>query len=161
MEQPDDNPFWSYSLQVYARDGVAQACLALQDDAGIDVNFLLYGAWCAANNRVLTEAHLAVVDRAVAPWRESVLVPVRLARIQAADLKAPRPVYQQLLDTELALERCQQEIMLACYERENMARQSASTLEDNLVSVLRLFNVQEREHAACLARLCALLQPKT
>jgi hypothetical protein len=40
-----NNPFWEYSLSHYVREGVADACLALQDGHGLDVNMLLYGAW--------------------------------------------------------------------------------------------------------------------
>jgi uncharacterized protein (TIGR02444 family) len=39
---PPDDPFWRFSLDLYGRPGVAPACLALQDEAGADVNLVLY-----------------------------------------------------------------------------------------------------------------------
>jgi hypothetical protein len=36
-----DNPFWDFSLALYAKEGVADACLLLQDKLGYDVNLLL------------------------------------------------------------------------------------------------------------------------
>lgn len=38
-----DHPFWDFSLEVYPREGVGAACLALQARHEIDVNVLLGG----------------------------------------------------------------------------------------------------------------------
>ena len=35
---PSDSPFWLFSLRFYAQEGIAPACLTLQDEAGVDVN---------------------------------------------------------------------------------------------------------------------------
>ena len=32
---------WAFALAIYARPGVAEACLALQNEAGVDVMLLL------------------------------------------------------------------------------------------------------------------------
>ncbi|HEX6103216.1 MAG TPA: TIGR02444 family protein, partial [Alphaproteobacteria bacterium] len=40
-----DCPFWSFSVALYGRPGVAPACLALQDRFGCDVNLLLFAIW--------------------------------------------------------------------------------------------------------------------
>jgi len=43
LEQPrEESPFWRFSLRFYSRPGVAAACLALQDEAGADVNLMLF-----------------------------------------------------------------------------------------------------------------------
>ena len=42
MTRSRDNPFWNYSLALYARAEVAKTCLALQDRLGLDVNLLLF-----------------------------------------------------------------------------------------------------------------------
>ena len=34
MSAPTNTGFWDFSLRVYARDGVAEACLGLQDRRG-------------------------------------------------------------------------------------------------------------------------------
>ncbi|MGE4220898.1 MAG: TIGR02444 family protein, partial [Alphaproteobacteria bacterium] len=44
----DDAALWPFSLSVYARPGVAEACLALQARRGLDVNLLLWCGWRAA-----------------------------------------------------------------------------------------------------------------
>ena len=43
-----NNPFWEYSVQQYARPGVADTCLVLQDEHTLDVNMLLYAAWLSS-----------------------------------------------------------------------------------------------------------------
>jgi uncharacterized protein (TIGR02444 family) len=37
--------FWRFSLMVYARPGVAEALIGLQDRAGHNVNLILFGLW--------------------------------------------------------------------------------------------------------------------
>ena len=50
------NPFWTFSLAVYAEPGVQAECLDLQDQDGIDVNMLLFCAWLGACRHVLLTA---------------------------------------------------------------------------------------------------------
>ena len=80
-----DNPFWRFSLAVYAAPGVADECLALQDARGIDVNVLLFCAWLGSRRIVLTEADLAAIEATVRPWRDQVVGPLRGVR---RDIKA-------------------------------------------------------------------------
>ena len=75
-----DNPFWRFSLAVYAAPGVADECLALQDAQGIDVNVLLFAAWLGSRRVVVTEEHLAVIESTVRPWRDQVVRPLRGVR---------------------------------------------------------------------------------
>src|SRR4051794_40049185 len=42
--------FWRFSLALYARPGVADALIALQDRAGLDVNVILFGLWIGARH---------------------------------------------------------------------------------------------------------------
>lgn len=75
-----DNPFWRFSLAVYAAPGVAPECLALQDAHGVDVNVLLFCAWLGSRGVVLTAANLAAIETAAQPWREAAIWPLRSAR---------------------------------------------------------------------------------
>lgn len=76
----EGHPFPVYAAALYARPGVAAACLTLQDELGADVNLLLSACWLAARGRRL-EPHEAEVLRALAAaWREPVLAPLRAAR---------------------------------------------------------------------------------
>jgi uncharacterized protein (TIGR02444 family) len=39
------NLFWDFSVDIYGRDGVPAACLALQENCGINVNMILFCCW--------------------------------------------------------------------------------------------------------------------
>ena len=97
------NPFWEFSLAHYALDGVPQACLALQDEFGLDVNVLLYGAWLAAMDRCLTLEHLEDMERHIAPWRDRVVQPLRALRRQWRDYPAASGIRDEIKRLELRL----------------------------------------------------------
>ena len=111
-----DNPFWTFSLDVYARPGVAAECLALQGRHGIDVNALLFCAWAgAARTLVLTERHVAAVTEHVAQWQRDVVLPLRTVR-QALKLDAGEPVTALRKDVaaaELKGEQIEQAMLFA------------------------------------------------
>jgi uncharacterized protein (TIGR02444 family) len=80
MTGPADSAFWRFSLHFYGLPDVAPACLALQDEAGIDVNLLLFLLFLAEQGRAVTQADVARLDRAVAPWRSEIVEPLRALR---------------------------------------------------------------------------------
>jgi uncharacterized protein (TIGR02444 family) len=106
-----DNPFWDYSLAVYARDGVADALLALQDEFGLDVNMLLYAAWLAERGLQLDAAHLIPLETRVATWREQVIHPLRRLRRQWRDYPEAAALREGLKALELEAEQSQQALM--------------------------------------------------
>jgi uncharacterized protein (TIGR02444 family) len=72
--------FWDWSLTVYARPGVAGACLALQERHGLDVNLLLFVVWSGSEGRVLEPAAIrAAIDR-VRRWQQEIVHPLRALR---------------------------------------------------------------------------------
>jgi uncharacterized protein (TIGR02444 family) len=73
----DDSPFWRFSLRFYSRAAVAAACLTLQDEAGVDVNLMLFLLYLAEHKRSVSEAEISRLDRAVAEWRGQVVKPLR------------------------------------------------------------------------------------
>ena len=75
-----DGRFWTFSLEVYGRPGVAPACLALQDRHGLDVNLLLFCCWAAAQGVRLDQRAIVAAEAAVAGWRNQVLKPLRSLR---------------------------------------------------------------------------------
>ena len=75
-----ESPFWRFSLRFYGRPGVADACLSLQDQAGADVNLLLFLLFLAERKRQLDAAEIARFDAAVSQWRDSVVKPLRALR---------------------------------------------------------------------------------
>ncbi|MGX7927203.1 TIGR02444 family protein [Tsuneonella sp. HG094] len=73
--------FWEYSLRVYARTGVAEACLSLQDRHGCEVNLVLLCLWLAQNRKLwLRKEDLCAAQRSAAAPVEGVVRPLRMTR---------------------------------------------------------------------------------
>ncbi len=115
MRQSED--FWTFSLRVYAKADVAPACLALQNQYGLDVNLLLYGCWLGARGVQLDVASLTPAMAFSGRWSEHVVRPLRRARTwmkndSDARGQLPADIYDELRESiktiELEAERLQQ-----------------------------------------------------
>ena len=111
------SPFWRFSVKFYAVAGVADACIALQDQARVDVNILFFLLWNASERRALNATEVAEVEQTIGGWREMAVVPIRNVR---RALKAPPPVMApevaegfrtRIKAVELEAERLQQEAL--------------------------------------------------
>lgn len=129
------NPLWEFSLATYRVAGVAESCLALQDQIGLDVNQLLYAAWLARNNQCLSEAHLAELDGLVAEWRAAVIQPLRGLRRQLQGYSQATSVREELKALELKAEQAQQDMMYAFYQRSEELLRGDNPLLANLTRV--------------------------
>ena len=70
-----------FALAVYAVDGVAPACLLLQERFGLNVNLLLFGAYVGiVRGQALTPAALEAAAQHVDAWHREVVVPLRSVR---------------------------------------------------------------------------------
>jgi|TARA_B100000315_G_C14589145_1_gene594778 uncharacterized protein (TIGR02444 family) len=77
----EDNPFWNFSLDFYGREGVADACLKLQDQFGADVNIVLYCCWVAVERaEILEKAELVEIMAVIEPWQTGVVQRLRQIR---------------------------------------------------------------------------------
>ena len=76
----NDSAFWRFSLRFYALPDVAPACLALQDEANVDVNLMLFLLFLAESGRAITHDDVARLDAGIAPWRSEVVEPLRALR---------------------------------------------------------------------------------
>lgn len=99
---------WNFALELYARPGVEQACLELQD-AGSDVCLLLTGAWLQQRGVRCLEERLRALTEVAAPWQREVISPLRQTRRhwrtaagEDAELAALR---EQIKKLELQAER--------------------------------------------------------
>ena len=106
--------FWSFSVALYDRPQISEACLALQDEHGVDVDLVLFALWCASRGHRLGAAELGAADAAVASWRDTVARPIRRVRralttdgLGVAQEAAVLALRTQVLGVELAAERLQ------------------------------------------------------
>ena len=115
------NRFPSFAEALYARPGVAAACLDLQDRRGCDVNILLFCCWLAASGRpTLTAERLRAILKVSDAWQNEIVRPLRTVRrllkdkpwdaalpetVEAATGEAVR---RRVADAELAAEHAEQ-----------------------------------------------------
>jgi uncharacterized protein (TIGR02444 family) len=118
---PDNqgSPFWRFSLRIYRQPGVADACIALQDECGVDVNVLLFFLWLAADKKLIPARNARAVCEQAALWHDDVVVPLRTLRRK---LKGGSPLVAhgtaevfrtRIKAVELEAERLQQEALFA------------------------------------------------
>ena len=104
-------PFWDWALSVYAKPGVAQACLDLQDSGQQCTAYLLWAAWAADQGLELSQGTLASGQALASHWESEVLQPLRHARryLKAAIETMPDPareaMREQVKATELFAEQ--------------------------------------------------------
>ena len=78
------HPFWNFSLEIYSGEGVAEACLDLQERRGCDVNILLFCCWLGASGRpTLTADRLRALDPDALSPREALDALYALQRLAA------------------------------------------------------------------------------
>ncbi len=110
------NPLWDFSWRVYHEPDVAEACLALQDRRGLDVNLLLACCWAGHCGRALSAAEMNRLTTAVAPWQRQIVRPLREIRRwlkdqDAAPVESVESLRQAIKDRELEAERLEQDIL--------------------------------------------------
>lgn len=159
-----DNPFWRFSLRVYAAPGVAQECLEAQDTFGVDVNRLLYAVWLGATRGlVLDNVALRRIDEAVAAWSADVVQPLRSVRrglkqnpwIADPEVQALR---KRAADTELFAEQIEQALLygLADAVGKASAESDAAAARKNVAAVLTSHGAEAGAFA--LPRLLAAVE---
>jgi uncharacterized protein (TIGR02444 family) len=126
------SPFWQFSIKFYAVPGVAPACIALQDEAGVDVNLLFFLLWNATLGRTMSNVEVKELDRTIGTWRNTAVIPLR--EIRRALKTPPAMLTPDVAETfrnrikaaELEAERLQQEAMYA-FAQSGRFRGSAPT----------------------------------
>src|SRR3954454_23743461 len=129
---PQGSPFWHFSLGLYRAPGVADACIRLQDEAGVDVNLLFFLLWNASLKRRLSSAEVQALDSRVAGWRNTAVIPLR--EIRRALKSTPgliEPGAAELFRTrvkglELEAERLQQETLFGLTQSTAWGESAAS-----------------------------------
>jgi uncharacterized protein (TIGR02444 family) len=160
--------FWRFSLKTYRAAGVQQACLALQERCGADVNLLLFCGWVGRAGRMLDEDSLRLAVGRVGAWQSDVIVPLRLARRalkrQLADdsiAAMATSLRRRVLALELALEYVEQALLAELASRWPPPQPRVAppqAVAANLAGYLALLGEApgpaESAHLAHIARAC-------
>ncbi len=133
---PPDNqgsPLWRFSLRTYRQPGVADACIALQDECGVDVNVLLFFLWLAAEKKRVPAANARAACEQAALWHDDVVAPLRAVRrkLKGGSTLVERNTAElfrtRIKAVELEAERLQQEALFAMTA--NLEAESAESVE--------------------------------
>ena len=117
-----DNPFWRFSLAVYAAKTVRETALDSQDRFGADVNLMLLCCWVGFSGVMLDEKGLRRLDRLVDGWRREVIDPIRTVRRQLSEAIGPmapqvtRALREDVKGVELQAEQIQQAVLYRALE---------------------------------------------
>ena len=169
---PSDNPFWDYSLAVYGKPGVADACISLQDEQGIDVNILLFVCWLATVRDVPVEAD--EIRRAIdhtAGWRDHVVRPLRNIRrwlkegVDGMPAESAESLRGDVKKFELESERLQQEMLYSLSTSTTDVRTDAVStrrrIEQNVANYMNVLDVRDATvvRDGCAALIAAAHNP--
>jgi uncharacterized protein (TIGR02444 family) len=112
---------WAFALALYARPGVADACLTLQNEVGVDVMLLMMATFAAVKRRtLLTADEIGALDEACSPWREQIVKKLRTIRteLKTGPRPAPsgetEPFRSRIKMLELEAERLENQLLAEC-----------------------------------------------
>lgn len=139
-----EQDFWRYSVKLYSKKAVEQACLLLQDEHGLNVNIVLYCLYHAVNNRGLISTHeFESLASHIDAFHKKITHQLRHVRTlwkKRRKSLSSTLIYQELFHIELAAEQIEQaiitETMLPIAQRN---RSEKEKLNDCLVSLNNYF----------------------
>jgi uncharacterized protein (TIGR02444 family) len=138
---------WAFALAVYARPGVAEACLTLQNEAGVDVMLLLMVTFAAVKHRILlTPDEIKALDDACRLWRERIVRKLRTIRTELKTGPQPAPsetteqFRSQVKALELAAEKLENQLLAECLPlkapgRETVRPEQLRAVLENVVAL--------------------------
>lgn len=144
--------FWNFSHQLYAREGVAAACLELQNSYHLDVNLVLFCFWHGSAYGEADQGLLQdVIDLSI-EWRAHVVQPLRSARTWMKLNPSPSEQFDSLRARikadELMAEKYQQEQIASLTTEFNSNRQCHFGSDDigkNIDSLLHAVGIERDE----------------
>jgi uncharacterized protein (TIGR02444 family) len=111
----DSRGLWPFTLDLYARPGIQDAVIPLQENQGADVNVLFYCVWSAVTGRGSLDAgSFDRVESQIARWRQEVTKPLRRVRVHIKTdpillaLEGATDARKKILEAEIESERIAQ-----------------------------------------------------
>jgi uncharacterized protein (TIGR02444 family) len=129
---PQGSPLWRFSLDLYRAPGFSDACIRLQDEAGVDVNIVFFLLWNASLKKQFAVADVAATDGHVAAWRNTAVIPIRAIRRALKDApvlpdSGVVEVYRtRIKGLELEAERLEHEALSDFFQSDAPGREVAS-----------------------------------
>jgi uncharacterized protein (TIGR02444 family) len=168
MNEPaEKQSCWDFVVKLYAKPGISQACLELQDRLGVDVSFLLTVLFYAESRNIdLSVEEIASLDRSISAWRDEVIAPLRRLRrhLKASNLlnSPSEEFYQRIKADELLAEQLEIGAVSQRIEQMQVKRSISQFKRDLIERVVRHFAESSGKHAhlgdAAIERAISTLQ---
>ncbi|MEZ2126473.1 MULTISPECIES: TIGR02444 family protein [unclassified Sinorhizobium] len=151
----DDTNLWDFAVRLYGMPGVADTCLALQEECGVDVPVLLFSAWLADRSVALSAPEMRRIATVVADWHREVVVPLRTVRrrLKFGPRPAPDQKTESLRNTIKGAELSAERIELTLLEAEGLSLSSTGKSDpvENMMTVVRYYRGCEPDERAVAA----------
>ena len=150
-----EGEFWRFSVERYAAPGVAEACLTLQDSAGVDVNLILLALWLGGRGHRLAPGDGERLAALAADWQGPLVTPLRSVRRLLKERRglpwddAISELRTDLASIELALEQVEQLLLERALGPVTQAAADLDAARTNFL-VLGLAGVLDTEAAMLL-----------
>ena len=142
--------FWNFSVELYGRPGVAEACLELQDSHGMDVNLLLLCFWYGNSFGSFDKLLLEELVKFSITWKQGIVQPLRTVRRwmknqtqlvsenQAAQFQSLR---ERIESEELSAEKIQQEMLevITLQAKPGSIDTGSTAIQANLLQLLNIY----------------------
>ena len=156
---------WSFAVSLYAKPGVSDACLFLQDESDVDVPVLLFAAWLGHHSIPLPADDLERIIGEVEAWHEEVVLPLRRLRKRLKQGPKPAPGERtEVLRTaikaaELSAERLQLEALELAGG--NLSGSAGGSARENMIVAVRHYRCGDIDDRALslVATIAAALPP--
>lgn len=122
MATLNEDAFWRFSIDLYSREPIKQACLAMQDQFNLNVNVTLLCCWLDSLQMKLDKPQLDELLNAI---KDSDAELKQHRQLRMASKNRPDS-YAQLLREELELERVQQRTLIKALNSMDVAHVSTA-----------------------------------
>lgn len=154
----ESSVFWEYSVSRYTKGDMAPLALLLQDNHKVNVNVLLLICWCLENNVIINLPQLKAVIAASTPSDEKLKLHREKRKAESPDKGGEQAAYDALKAQELALERQQQQDIVASFNEQavtHLGQQtpSANVFNASIAAFINAYGLRDDNDARQLVSL--------
>ena len=159
----------TFAIRVYSAPEVTRACLALQDEAGVDVPLLLFCGWYAVLAGEMDEKTFAAAKAVAQELGEQLIYPLRKTRRWMKNRRDDQPwieLREAIKTNELKAELLLLDQLQSCLTKATPEKsgsdpeltRSEAEIKKNLlrcITDVAALSAKDHEHLQCIARACA------
>ena len=126
-----DNELWHFALNFYAKKGVSQRLLLLQDNHQLNVNYLLFIYWLKDQQLIIHNEFFEPLLAIILCMDEQYLEPIRRLRKNVKTWPVSPAPYQHCKSLELQLEQHQIALIYRYFNQHRSSLDHKATITNN------------------------------